>query len=116
MGLFTFNKIWDRSDNWGILVVRPGTVPLTSNEVELVSAVAHLESLSFLEEAKIGYESILKKFPRSLGAYIGLGNIYFNQKKFAQSVSALKKAAEFHPDSAEARHNLSVALEKLTGK
>lgn len=111
MGFFTFNKIWDRSDNWGLLVVRPGTVPLSTNEAELVSAVAHLETLSFFKEAKAGYESVLKKFPGSLVALIGLGNIFFHQKQFPQSAESLKVATTLHPQSAEAWHNLALALE-----
>ncbi len=111
MSFFTFNKIWDRSENWGILVLRPGTLPLTVSETELISEIAKLEELSFNQEARLGYESALRKFPGSLGALIGLGNIFFNQNQFPLSIKMLNLATASHPGSAEAWHNLALAYE-----
>ncbi len=110
MSFFTFQKTWKRSENWGLLVLKPGQLPVSVSEVELLKSTAHLEKLSFLDEARLSYESILKKWPGSLGALIGLGNIAFNKKDFKASVQFLRTATELHPDSAEAWHNYSLAL------
>lgn len=111
MSVFTFQKTWDRSDNWGLLIVKPGTVPKSVSELDLVSEIAHLEEQKFYEEARVGYESVLVKFPKSLGALLGLGNVYFARKNFTLSASYLKHATIHHPDSAEAWHNLAIAWE-----
>lgn len=110
LGFYTFNKTWDRSENWGLLVVRPGTVPVSTTEVQLVSGIAQLEAMSYFEEAEKGYESVLKKFPASLGALIGLGNVHFERDRFSESVKFLKKATTVDPHSAQAWHNLALAL------
>jgi tetratricopeptide (TPR) repeat protein len=110
LGIYTFEKTWARSNNWGLLVVRPGTVNTSVSAVDTVSAIAHLEAMGFEEEAKKGYESVLVKEPINLGALIGLGNIYFSRMDFKKSVGVLK-AATFHHNSAEAWHNYALALQ-----
>ncbi len=110
LGFFTFRKTWDRSENWGLLILRPGEIAATASELEMVRATAHLEAMKFYPEAVIGYENILKKWPESLGARIGLGNAFFNQKDLKRSVLILKEATEKFPGSAEAWHNYALAL------
>lgn len=113
LGLFTFEKTWKRSENWGLLILKPGQLPVSVSEVELLKSTAQLEKMSFLKEARESYTSILKKWPGSLGALIGLGNITFTKKEFGASAQFLKTATELHPDSAEAWHNYSLALSAL---
>ena len=110
LGLFTFEKTWKRSENWGLLILRPGQLPVTVSEVELLKSTAHFEKMSFWKEAQASYESILKKWPGSLGALIGLGNVYSNKKDFKAACKFLQTATELHPESPEAWHNYSLAL------
>ncbi|MBA2405898.1 MAG: PA2778 family cysteine peptidase [Bdellovibrionales bacterium] len=113
ISLYTFEKTWNRSENWSLLIVNPGEIPATVTEVEMIKATAHLEQMSLMHEASLGYQSVLKKWPHSLGALIGLGNIFYHKKDFSNSARVLKEATEFHPDSLEARFNYSVALKAL---
>ncbi len=111
LGFYTFNKTWGRSENWGLLVVRPGTIPVSTTEEELLNEIAQLEAMSFIAEAQKGYESVLERFPASFVSMIGLGNVYFKQNKFSESVKVLDKATTVAPQSAQAWHNLALALE-----
>ncbi|MGZ3793492.1 MAG: hypothetical protein ACXVCP_14165, partial [Bdellovibrio sp.] len=69
----------------------------------------NLEQYNKLAEAKLTYETILKKWPNSILAEIGLGNIAFAQKKYNESVDYLKKAANKKPAFASTWYNLSLA-------
>lgn len=107
---YTFEKTWQRSNNWGYLIVNPGVIPDSISESAMVKATAHLEALSFLKEAETSYQAILVKWPVSLGALIGLGNIHYRNKDFKQSSLILKDATLAYPDSAESWHNYAIAL------
>lgn len=110
LGFFTFRKTWNRSENWGLIILRPGEISATSSELEMVRAAAQLETLNFHPETIISYESILKRWPESLGARIGLGNVFYSLNEFKKSVNVLKEASEKFPDSAEVWHNYALAL------
>jgi tetratricopeptide (TPR) repeat protein len=62
-----------------------------------------------LQRAEKSYERILKKWPSSLGAAIGKANIAYSKKAYSEAVQYLQQATKFHPDSAIAWHNLTLA-------
>jgi tetratricopeptide (TPR) repeat protein len=106
----TFLKIWERVDNWGLVIVRPGTIAATATEDEIVNATAGLEQANKLREAIISYNKILEKWPKSLGASVGLGNIYYQLQNFKKSEINLSNAVNNHPRAAGAWYNYSLVL------
>ncbi|HXH74726.1 MAG TPA: PA2778 family cysteine peptidase [Bacteriovoracaceae bacterium] len=115
MKLKPFENTWKRSENWGFVIMEPGKLPRTASELEMVEAVASLEAMNFIDEAKASYLAILKKWPASLGGLIGLSNVFYYKKKFKQASSILREATSKHPTSAMAWHNYAWAL-KATNK
>lgn len=109
LNLRTFENTWDRVENWGYVIVAPGTIPVTSTEIEMVKATAGLEMVNLLNEAQISYEKILIKWPNSLGALTGLGNIHYQKKEFEKSVNYFKKASEIYPQSTGIKNNYALA-------
>lgn len=109
-----FERSWTLAGTWGLLIIKPGELAITSSEFEHATAAAALEQLGMLSEAEIAYRSILLRWPESFGALIGLGNTYYANKNFKRSVNILELAVKIHPDSTIAEKNLTTARKALS--
>lgn len=107
-----FEADWRLSNYWGLVVLPPQTLSASADELSHMNSAAVLESLA-KPEAEKAYSAILSRWPQSLGAHLGLANIYFSQANYKKSVQILKRARAFHPDSQTLNHNYSVAVKKL---
>ncbi|AZZ36294.1 hypothetical protein CIK05_05650 [Bdellovibrio sp. qaytius] len=108
-----FELSWRLTNYWALVVLNPGDLSASSDEVTHLQAAAALERVQKLDAAKRAYLGILSAWPRSLIARIGLGNVYYNLGDYSSAVSYLQAATELHPDSIEARTNLQIAKEAL---
>jgi tetratricopeptide (TPR) repeat protein len=104
-----FERSWKLGDYWGLVVLTPEELSASANELTHANAAVGLEQMGRKEEALIAYKMMLNRWPTSLTALIGLGNLAFEQKNYAESIRYLKRAAKEHPTSVPARHNLLVA-------
>jgi tetratricopeptide (TPR) repeat protein len=102
-----FERNWDQS--WGLVVLPPTELSAAADELEHSAAAAGLEMVGRLKEAEIVYRNILKRWPQSFGALVGMGNITYGRGDYAGSVAYLKRATHFHPGSATAWHNRATA-------
>lgn len=109
MPMTYFERHWQLADYWGLVILAPHQLSASADELTHVQAAVGLEKIEKLAEAKVAYKTILERWPRSLAALIGLGNISYKKKNITESVRYLQLAVKFHPDSTVARHNLSVA-------
>ncbi len=110
LSLTTFENTWDRVNHWALVIVKPGDIPLSSSEPDIVQATAGLELLKMFDAAQLSYEKILERWPQSLGALVGLGNIHFYKKDYSRASEYLKLATLAHPQSQGARNNYTLAL------
>lgn len=108
-----FERSWMLGDYWGLVVLPPGQLSRTGSELAQASAAAGLESLGKDQAAEKSYKAILQRWPESLPALIGMGNIAFKQKNFKNSVEYLQRAIKAHPDSSAAQNNLAVAQKEF---
>ena len=104
-----FERSWRLANSWGLIVLLPGTLSATADDLEHVAGISGLEVLGKFNEAKLSYAAVLKKWPRSLPALIGMANVLYSTKDFKGSVAHLLLATEFHPSSEIAWHNLATA-------
>lgn len=104
-----FERSWKLGDYWGLVILNPDKLSVTANELAHANAAVGLEQLGKKEEALTAYQTMLTRWPTSLPALIGLGNIEFEKKNYSQSIRYLKIAAKEHPTSDPVRHNLSIA-------
>ena len=104
-----FERSWKLSDYWALVILRPGETAFTGTELANLQAAAGLEQAKKTKEAQTSYVAILQRWPESLGALVGLGNIAYAEKKFKQAVLYLRQAAKLYPDSSIVAHNLRVA-------
>lgn len=111
-----FELSWRLANYWGLVILRPDELSASGDEVTHLRAAAALEKLGKYKEAKIAYLAILKRWPKSLIARIGLGNIFYNLKQYQMAVRYLQTAIELYPKSKEARTNLQIASQALSEK
>lgn len=104
-----FERTWKMADYWGIVVIEPGKLSASATDLGHTEGISGLEQVRKLVEAKKSYEAVLKKWPQSLPALIGLGNVLYAKEEYPRSVRYLKKAALYHPLSGEVWHNLATA-------
>lgn len=105
-----FERSWTLANSWGLIILEPGSLASTVDDLGHVAGISRLEEMGKLYEAQLSYTSVLKKWPKSLPALIGMGNVLYTKKDFKGSVDHLTKASKFHPSSATVRHNLAIAL------
>ena len=104
-----FEHGWKLGGYWGLTVIKPGELAASASELAHLTAATGLEQADRQNEAERAYNSILTRWPKSLGALVGLGNITYKRGDYKSAIRHLKRATELHPDSVIARHNLSIA-------
>jgi tetratricopeptide (TPR) repeat protein len=110
LSMTVFQNTWARAEDWGLLVLKPDELPATATEGRFVEAVLGLEKAKQPAAAVQGYRAALNRWPRNLGAMMGLGNSYYELGDFKNSEAAFRQAAESHPHEGAAFNNLADVL------
>lgn len=105
-----FQNTWSRADYWGLLVLPTDELPATVNEEKYVSAVAGLERARQFEAAISAYKTALTRWPKSLSAWMGLGNSFYAQGDLSSAESAFKQARQLYPSNGMPMNNLAQIL------
>lgn len=108
--LAVFERTWRRADYWAMVLMPPGRLPRTAEEMPYVQAVVALERLQRWEETSAAYRAALARWPASLAATLGLGNSRYGLGDFAGAEQAYRAAAAAHPASGVAHNNLAQTL------
>ena len=110
MPLRVFERTWARADYWAVVVLPPEQLPATAEESRYLQSVAALERQQRYEQAAAGYAATLTRWPKSLGALIGLGNSRYALGQYAAASDAFRLATRTHPESGDAFNNLAHVL------
>lgn len=105
-----FERTWARSGKWGILVLPPDRLPERADESRYLEAVVGLEQARQWQASVTGYETALRRWPKSLGAFMGIGNSRYALDDLAGAESAFMEATRLHPEAAPAFNNLAQVL------
>jgi tetratricopeptide (TPR) repeat protein len=108
-GMRRFEQDWMYSDYWGLVVLKPGELSASADEMSHSRAAAALEELGQNEAASKSYAAILARWPDSLTSAIGLANLKYAEGAYKESVRYLKHATDVHPFEASVWHNLAIA-------
>lgn len=110
MSLRTFMNTWRRADTWGLVVVRPDTIPASADADGWVSAVSGLESANRPAEAASAYRTGLSRWPDHVPSWFGLGNALYAVGHADHARRAWRQAVTIDPDYALAWNNLAQVL------
>jgi len=109
VSLSSFESEWKSGDHWALVLLPAGKLSASADEIDHLRAAAALERVEHFSEAEKVYEAVLTKWPESIGALVGLGNVTYQRKDYAASVRALEQATKIDPEFAAAWHNLALA-------
>jgi tetratricopeptide (TPR) repeat protein len=104
-----FERSWKLGDYWGLVVLPPTELAAGSGELGNLQGAVGLEKAGLPNEAEKVYRNVLKSWPGSLAALIGLGNLAYQSGDYHASVKYLRQAVKAHPEAMAAKHNLEIA-------
>lgn len=108
--LATFMHTWRRAEYWALAVLAPPRLPRTADEAAYLDAVVALERSARADIAAAAYAAAVERWPRSLGAHLGLGNSRAALGDVAGAEAAFRAAIATHPTAADAFNNLAHVL------
>lgn len=111
--LITFERTWQRSDMWGIVVTGPEQVPVSAEPEHFVDAVESLHDAADQPVRLQAYLSATRAWPEALLPRLALGNSYYQAGNLSAAENSFRIAAEQHPDSVMALNNLAQTLADL---
>lgn len=110
LSLDTFEHSWERAGRWALAVLPPDEVPVAADVDDAVDAAAGLERAGRAAEAVLAYGAILKRWPGTVPAAIGLGNAFHATGDLQAAERAFGQAVATHPQMAAAWNNLAHVL------
>ncbi|EAU56166.1 PA2778 family cysteine peptidase [Mariprofundus ferrooxydans] len=106
LALSTFERTWKRAGSWAMVAHRAGELPVAVTENAYFRAVTVLEH-SRKREALLAYVAATRRWPRSLAAWMGVGNSRYALADLKGAAEAFIKASKADPLAAEPLNNLA---------
>ncbi len=104
-----FERRWQGSTHWGLVVLPPGQLSASGTELEHATAAVGLELAARPAAARLAYAALLTRWPTSLPGMLGLANTHSATGDHLRAAPALRRAVKIHPNSPVLWHNLSLA-------
>ncbi|MFA6190808.1 MAG: PA2778 family cysteine peptidase [Sulfurimonas sp.] len=106
----TFSALWERSGNWGIVLLPPGKLPASASPNKFLNSAYDLEKLGMVNEAIISYKSALARWPEDIGLLFALGNSYYNIHQISDAEQIYRKIVSIDSTYPFALNNLADLL------
>jgi hypothetical protein len=113
VSLDTFARTWSRADNWGLVVLAPGTLPASATERSYLESVVGLEQTGNWKASARCYQAALERWPRSVTANVALGNAWYRLGELEKAAASYRRAVTIDPSYAPAYNNLAHVLAEL---
>lgn len=104
-----FLATWGHANNWAVVAVQPGTMPVSATEKTYVAAAVAFDKTAANRNEAV-FSVALEQWPQNLTALIGSGNVCYQQGEMVCAEKHYRQATLSHPDSAIAFNNLSLVL------
>lgn len=107
MSMRTFEHTWARGGHWAMVALPPGEMAIADDERAATQAALAFERVAAPASSARAYGALLRRWPGSLTAAIGLGHARLAAGDATGAEAAWLQAAERH-DSAAAWNNLAM--------
>lgn len=108
--LTTFERTWQRSGMWGVVITGPERVPVSAVPDHFIRAVETLKDRGDATVRRQAYQSAIRAWPEELVPRLALGNDYYQSGDLAAAERNFRIAVQQHPRSALALNNLAQTL------
>ena len=106
----TFKNLWERSGNWGVVLLPPEYLPATASPKAFLRSAYDLERTGLRDDAIIAYRSALKRWPKEVDILFALANAYYNAERFGSAERYYRKLLSIEPKHPLALNNLADLL------
>lgn len=87
----TFAALWERSGNWGVVLLPPGQLPESATAEKFLRSAYDLEKIGMTNEAITAYKSALSRWADDIPTLIALGNAYYNSHQITEAEQIYRK-------------------------
>ncbi len=81
----TFAALWERSNNWGVVLIPPGQLPASATPEKFLRSAYDFEKIGMTNEAITAYETALTRWPDYIPILFALGNAYYNSHQISKA-------------------------------
>lgn len=106
-GLRMFRRTWDRSGQWGLVVLPAGEIPASADALGYADAVMGLETAGVSAGALRAWAAGTQRWPGADVLWIGLANAHHASGDADGALAALQEATRHTPQSAVVWNNLA---------
>jgi len=110
VSLATFAALWKRSDNWGVVLLPPGELPVSVSSKTVLRAAYEFEKTGDSEGAIKVYRSALTRWPQDTDILFALANAEYNVSNFSEAEKNYRKLLALNPSHPLALNNFSILL------
>ncbi len=107
-----FNNTWNRADNWALVIMPAGEIPVTASISTYLKTAYAFEETGLTRHALDAYRAATSVWPEHSSAWLALGNMLYIAGNSDEAVSALFKASRLSPATVSVWNNLAYALYK----
>lgn len=105
-----FLRTWSRGERWGLVLLGAGELPARGSAADFLSALAAVEASGQLAIAEAGYEAALARWPDSVLAMLGLGNIALSRDELRAAERRYRQVLAEEQGNLIAMNNLADTL------
>lgn len=105
-----FENTWRRGEFWALVLLKPGELPVNTEEHAYFLAVAAFAKNGLPVLVEQAYLSGIAQWPDSLTLQFGLANHYYLQERWDAAQSAYRKVLQLDPQYGPAHNNLAQLL------
>jgi len=106
----TFAALWKRSDNWGVVLLPPGELPVSVSSKIFLRAVYEFEKIDKGSGAIRAYQSALERWPSDPDILFALANSYYNASNLLEAERNYRKLLALKPSHPLGLNNLAILL------
>jgi hypothetical protein len=108
-----FDATWSRADRWGLVALRPGTLPTRPDFARYMTAAAGLETVGQLDAAREAYAAATRQWPQEPLPLLGVANVDAARGRWREAAQGYASVLRLAPDTAAAINNRAEALSRL---
>ena len=113
VGMATFHDTWQRAEQWGLLVLPPGAMPVCAQEQPYLQAALGLQQAGHPEAALACFRAAARQWPDSTEARMALGNALYACGDPGPAAEVFRQATRMDPTNGAAFNNLAHVLCEL---
>lgn len=108
--LSVFERTWQRSHHWAIVVVPPDRIPATAQSLTYLRSANDLETTGHAQAAHQAYQAATQRWPQHELAWMSLGNASYARGEYQTAIDAFRQVIMLNNRQAAAWNNLAYAF------